>query len=48
MLTGAEGTGDRTLRGALLGCGSIAPHHLQAWADIEGVEIVALANRTIS
>jgi len=38
----------RALRGALLGCGSIAPYHLRAWAQIEGVEIVALANRTVS
>jgi predicted dehydrogenase len=36
-----------SLRGALLGCGHIAPFHLRAWAEIEGVEIVALANRTI-
>lgn len=36
------------LRGALLGCGHISPYHLRAWAQIEGVEIVALANRTIS
>jgi len=38
---------DRTLRGAMLGCGHIAPFHLRAWAEIEGVEIVALANRTV-
>lgn len=36
-----------TLRGALLGCGHVSPFHLRAWAQIEGVEIVALANRTI-
>ena len=36
------------LRGALLGCGHVAPFHLRAWAEIEGVEIVALANRTVS
>jgi predicted dehydrogenase len=39
---------DCTLRGALLGCGSIAPYHLRAWARIQEVDIVALANRTIS
>jgi predicted dehydrogenase len=39
---------DRTLRGALLGCGSITPFHLKAWAQIQEVDIVALANRTIS
>jgi predicted dehydrogenase len=32
----------------MLGCGHIAPFHLRAWAQIEGVEIVALANRTVS
>lgn len=36
-----------TLRGALLGCGHVSIYHLRAWAQIEGVEIVALANRTI-
>ncbi len=35
------------LRGALLGCGSISKYHLKAWSQIDGVEIVALANRTI-
>jgi len=37
----------RTLRGAMLGCGHISHFHLRAWAQIEGVEIVALANRTV-
>ncbi len=37
----------RPLRGAVLGCGHISPFHLRAWARIEGVEIVALANRTL-
>jgi len=36
------------LRGALLGCGHISPFHLRAWERIKGVEIVALANRTVS
>jgi len=40
------GLGERTLRGAMLGTGSIAVHHLRAWSAIPGVEIVALANRT--
>ncbi len=35
-------------RGALIGCGAVAPNHLQAWEQIEGVEIVALYNRTVS
>ena len=38
----------RALLGAMLGCGHIAPFHLRAWAQIEGVKIVALANRTVS
>ena len=37
-----------TLRGALLGCGHVALFHLRAWSEIEGVQIVALANRTVS
>ncbi len=39
---------ERQLRGALLGCGSVSKYHLRAWSQIEGVKIVALANRTIS
>ncbi|NHZ70451.1 MAG: Gfo/Idh/MocA family oxidoreductase [Proteobacteria bacterium] len=35
-----------TIRGAMLGTGSIAVHHLRAWQAIPRVEIVALANRT--
>lgn len=31
----------------MLGCGHISSFHLRAWAQIEGVEIVALANRTV-
>lgn len=37
---------DHILRGALIGCGHISVYHLRAWAQIKGVEIVALANRT--
>jgi predicted dehydrogenase len=48
MMSSAASEPDRPLRGALLGCGSIAPFHLRAWAQIPGVEIVALANRTRS
>lgn len=40
--------GDRPIRGAMLGTGSIAVHHMRAWQAISGVEIVALANRTKS
>lgn len=36
------------LRGAMLGCGHISLFHLRAWKQIEGVEIVALANRTVA
>lgn len=35
------------LRGAVLGCGHVSLFHLRAWAQIEAVEIVALANRTV-
>jgi D-apiose dehydrogenase len=38
---------NHVLRGALLGCGAISIYHLRAWSQIQGVEIVALANRTI-
>jgi len=37
---------NRNLRGALLGTGSISQHHMLAWSQIPGVEIVAIANRT--
>ena len=40
--------GDRALRGAMLGTGSISIHHMRAWQVIPGVKIVALANRTRS
>jgi len=41
-----NGLGERPLRGAMLGTGSIAIHHMRAWQAIPGVQIVALANRT--
>jgi D-apiose dehydrogenase len=37
---------ERTLRGAMIGAGSIAQYHLAAWSHTEGVEIVAIFNRT--
>jgi predicted dehydrogenase len=37
-----------TLRGALIGCGQVSQHHLRGWSQIDGVEIVALYNRTVS
>jgi predicted dehydrogenase len=37
----------KTLRGALIGTGSIAPYHLTAWQRAPGIEIVALCNRTV-
>ncbi|GMQ80311.1 MAG: Gfo/Idh/MocA family oxidoreductase [Planctomycetia bacterium] len=42
----SESSEPATLRGAMLGTGSIAQHHLLAWRDLPGVDIVALANRT--
>ncbi|MGL4237385.1 Gfo/Idh/MocA family protein [Tabrizicola sp.] len=33
-----------TLRGALIGCGFFARNHMQAWADIEGVQIAAVCD----
>jgi predicted dehydrogenase len=36
-----------TLRGALIGTGSIAQYHLTAWQRVPGVQIVALCNRTL-
>ena len=38
----------KPLRGALLGCGHVSPFHMRAWTQIDGFEIVALANRTRS
>ena len=38
---------ERTLRGALIGAGSIAQYHLTAWSHTEGVEIVTIFNRTL-
>ena len=35
----------RQLRGAVIGCGFFAQNHLNGWADIEGVEIVAVCDR---
>jgi len=29
---------------ALIGCGFFAQNHLQAWRDIEGVDVVALCD----
>lgn len=37
----------RTLRGALFGCGMISEFHLRGWNRIPEVEIVALCNRTV-
>lgn len=33
------------LRGGMIGCGFFAANHLNAWADVPGAEIVALADR---
>lgn len=37
---------NRPLRGAMIGTGSIAAHHMLGWKAVPGVEVVALANRT--
>ena len=34
----------RTLRGGLIGCGFFSHNHLHAWAQLDGVEIVALCD----
>jgi predicted dehydrogenase len=36
--------GDAMLKGALIGCGFFARNHLHAWAQLPGVEIVALCD----
>ena len=38
---------DRVLRGALFGSGQVTNYHMHAWQEIDSVEIVAVANRTI-
>src|SRR6185437_15996361 len=39
---GAIVTSNTPLRGALIGCGFVSRFHLEAWARVPGVEIVAL------
>ncbi len=41
-----EALGDKFLRGAMLGTGSISLHHMRSWIAIPNLKIVALANRT--
>ncbi len=43
MATPASGA--RRLRGGVIGCGFFAANHLNAWRDIDGVEIVAVCDR---
>jgi predicted dehydrogenase len=38
----------KTYRGAMIGGGYASGFQLEAWAKVEGVEIVAIANRTLS
>jgi len=38
-------TGARALRGGVIGCGFFAANHLNAWREIDGVEIVAVCDR---
>jgi predicted dehydrogenase len=37
----------RRYQAALLGCGRVSVYQLRAWTEIEGVEIVAICNRTV-
>jgi D-apiose dehydrogenase len=37
---------EQSLRGALIGAGSIAPYHLTAWSHVPSVDVVAIYNRT--
>ncbi len=37
----------RTFRAALLGCGRVSAFQLRAWSNIDGVEVVALYNRSV-
>ncbi len=37
-----------TLRGALIGCGFFARNHMQAWAGVEGVRIVAVCDTDLA
>jgi predicted dehydrogenase len=37
----------KNFRAALIGCGQVSPFQLRAWEQIEGVQVVALYNRTI-
>lgn len=34
-----------TLKGALIGCGFFATNHMEAWAELEGAQIVAVCDR---
>src|SRR5687768_15950108 len=36
------------LRGALIGCGFFAQNHLNAWAELEGVDIVAVCDLDVA
>src|SRR5687767_3529976 len=38
---------NKTIRIAIIGCGSWANYQVPAWLELEGVEIVALYNRTL-
>jgi predicted dehydrogenase len=35
---------EQTLRGALIGCGFVAQHHLAAWPHVRGAELVAICD----
>lgn len=40
----ANGRQGRTLRVAVIGAGAFAPHHLEAWRRIDGVELIAICD----
>lgn len=37
----------KTMNGVLIGCGFFAENHMQAWAGLEGAQIIALCDRDI-
>lgn len=43
-----ENSGEKPLRGGLIGCGFFARNHLHSWRLVEGAEIVALCDRDLA
>lgn len=48
MTAQAKGGKTGVVRGALIGCGFFARNHLNAWRDLDGVEIVALCDADVT